>query len=72
MSTLTQKQPRASGNPDAELCEAPQLAHPNPQIEQRLRRICRIEYVELMHWQALARLADERERLEAELAELDP
>jgi hypothetical protein len=56
---------------DAEVCESAELNHPDPAIEARLRRLCRIGYVELMHWQALARLADERTRLEADLAALE-
>jgi hypothetical protein len=33
--------------------------------------LCRLEYLESCHWLALARLADERTRLERELAALE-
>jgi len=56
---------------NAELCESAELADDNPEIEYRLRRLCRLEYLEACYWKALARLVDERERLEAELAAID-
>jgi hypothetical protein len=56
---------------DADACEGAELAHPDPNVERIVRRLCRLEYVEAMHWQALRRLADERERLEAQLAAIE-
>jgi hypothetical protein len=62
---------RGNPTPDPDACEGAELADENPKVERIIRRLCRINYVETQHWQALNRLADERTRLEVELAAIE-
>jgi hypothetical protein len=46
--------------PDADTCEGAGLAHQNPEIERRLRRLCRIGVLADHYIAGLRRLAAER------------
>jgi hypothetical protein len=65
--------PRAAGLPvaDADACESDELAHPDSRVERILRRLCRNEILADAYLRGLARLANERERLERELAAIE-